>query len=81
MALLETLAEQLGMALEGARLYQDTQQRAAREQTVAEITSRMRESLDMETVLKTTADEIYQVLGLEEVAIRLVSDDDTSAPA
>ena len=80
--LLETLVEQLGLALEGARLYQDTQQRAARERMIGEITSHMRESLDVETILRTTADEIYQTLGLEEVAIRLVSDDDNPpAPA
>jgi GAF domain-containing protein/HAMP domain-containing protein len=80
--LLETLVEQLGVALEGARLYQDTRQRAARERMIGEITSHMRESLDMETILRTTADEIYQALGLEEVAIRLVSDDDDpSVPA
>jgi GAF domain-containing protein len=81
-ALLETLAEQLGVALESARLYQDTQQRAIREQMIGEIASRMRESLDMETILRTTADEIYQALGLEEVTIRLVGDDgNPSTPA
>jgi GAF domain-containing protein/HAMP domain-containing protein len=81
-ALLESLAEQLGVALESARLYQDTQQRATRERMIGEIASRMRESLDMETVLRTTADEIYQALGLEEVTIRLVSDDgNPSTPA
>ncbi len=81
-ALLELLAEQLGVALESARLYQDTRQRAVREQMIGEIASRMRMSLDMETILKTTADEIYQALGLEEVTIRLVSNEDnSSAPA
>ena len=69
------------MALEGARLYQDTQLRAARERMIGEIANRMRQSLDMETILRTTADEIYQALGLEEVTIRLVSDDNSSAPA
>jgi GAF domain-containing protein len=81
-AVLETLAEQLGVALESARLYQDTQQRAIRERMIGEIASRMRESLDMETILRTTADEIYQALGLEEVTIRLVSGDgNSSTPA
>jgi GAF domain-containing protein/HAMP domain-containing protein len=81
-AVLETLAEQLGVALESARLYQDTQQRAIRERMIGEIASRMRESLDMETILRTTADEIYQALGLEEVTIRLVGDDgNPSTPA
>jgi len=49
---METLADQLSTALDSARLYQDTQRRAVQEQLVGEITTRMRESLDMETVLK-----------------------------
>jgi GAF domain-containing protein/HAMP domain-containing protein len=72
-ALLETLAEQLGMALESARLYQDTQRRAAREELIGQVTSRMRESLDLETVLKTAADEMRRVLGLDEFVISLAT--------
>ena len=74
--LLETLTEQLGMALESARLYQDSQQRAAREQIVSEITGRMRETLDLETVLKTAADEMRQALELPEVSVRLMQLDE-----
>ncbi|HNT74903.1 MAG TPA: GAF domain-containing protein [Anaerolineae bacterium] len=69
--LIETLTEQLGLALESARLYQDTQRRAAREQLSAHVTSRMRESLDLETVLKTAVDEMRQALGLEGVIVQL----------
>jgi GAF domain-containing protein len=69
--LLEALAEQLGVALDGARLYQDTQRRAAREQLASEIATHMRETLDIETVLRTAVDEIHQVLGLEELTIQL----------
>jgi GAF domain-containing protein len=35
----------------------------------------MRESLDMERVLQTAADEMFQAFGLEEVAIHLAADD------
>lgn len=70
-ALLTTLAEQLGLALESARLYQDTQRRAAREQLIGQVTARMRESLDLETVLKTAAAEIREALGLEEFVVSL----------
>ena len=78
MTLLATLMEQLGLALENARLYQDTQRRAARERLTSEVTARMRESLDVETVLKTTVDEMYQALGLDEVVVRLVTDEKES---
>jgi hypothetical protein len=74
-ALIEGMAEQLGQALESARLYQDTQRRAAQERLVAEVTARMRETLDMEMVLKTTADEMFRVLNLDEITVRLVPED------
>lgn len=70
-ALLETLTEQLGVALDSARLYQDTQRRAAREQILAQVTARMRESLDMETVLRTAVNEMRQALELEGVIVQL----------
>lgn len=72
LALLETLMDQLGVALEGARLYHDTQLRAVRERLIGEVTARMRESLLLETVLKTSAHEIRQALNLEDVVVRLM---------
>jgi GAF domain-containing protein len=83
-ALLETLTEQLGTALESARLYQDTQRRATRERLIGEITARMRETLDVEAVLKTAVGEMRQALGLEKVLVRLAphpesAPDDASA--
>ena len=68
---METLTDQLGVALESARLYQDTQLRAAREQWTSEIAARIRETLDVDTVLQTAAHAMRQVLGLYDVAIRL----------
>ncbi|MFP4393703.1 MAG: GAF domain-containing protein [Anaerolineales bacterium] len=75
-SLLETLTDRLSAALESARLYEDTQRRAAREQIVSEITGRMRETLDLETVLKTAADEMRQALELPEVSVRLMQLDE-----
>ncbi len=80
--LLETLTEQLGVAMESARLYQDTQRRAAREQLVGQVTLRIRESLNIETVLKTTASEIRQALDLDTLMIRLTTPEtDDAKPA
>ena len=70
-ALLETLTEQLGVALESARLYQDTQRRATREKMIGEITARMRSTLDLEAVLNTGVQEISQALGLMALDVRL----------
>lgn len=69
--LLETLADQLGVALENARLYQDTQRRAIRERLTGQVTARMRETLDVDTVLQTAVREIGEALGLHDVTVRL----------
>jgi GAF domain-containing protein/HAMP domain-containing protein len=73
---MQTLAEQLGVAMESARLYQDIQTRAARERVTGEVASKFRESLDMERVLRTATEEIYQALGLERVMVRLEMSED-----
>jgi len=74
--ILQLLTEQLGIALEGARLYQDTQRRAAREQMISEVTGHIRETLDVEAVLKTAVDEIRQALQLERLVVRLGAPDE-----
>ena len=68
---LEMFTEQLGTALESARLYEDAQRRATREQLVGEVSAHIRESLDMDTVLQTAAREISQLLGLAALDVRL----------
>jgi len=70
-ALLEMLTEQLSTALESAQLYQDSQSRAAREQLVGQVTGRMRESLDVDTVLQTAIREIGQALNITEVEVQM----------
>jgi len=75
-ALMETLTEQLSVAMESARLYQETQRRAAREQLIGEVTTRMRETLDVDTVLQTAVREMGQALGLHDVTVRLDIDAD-----
>jgi GAF domain-containing protein len=69
--LIETLTEQLGLALENARLYQATEQRAVQEQLSANIITRLRESMEIENILQTAVRELSQALGAPEVAIRL----------
>ncbi len=69
---LKALADQLGVALENARLYQRTQLRATRERMTGELAASLRQSLDLETVLKTAAQDIRRMLELPEVTVRLV---------
>ena len=69
--LLQALTDQMSAALEGARLYRETQRRAARERLVSEVTGRMRETLAVNTVLQTAVREIGEKLALSELVIRV----------
>jgi GAF domain-containing protein len=69
--LLTTLVEQLEVALESAQLYEETERRAAREQIVGQVTRRMRQTLDVESVLRVAVEETRQALDLPEVLVRL----------
>jgi GAF domain-containing protein len=68
---LELLVEQLGDALVGAQLYEAAQDNAAREQLVGELATRMRQTLDVESVLRTAVQEVREALDLPEVVVRL----------
>ena len=73
LGLLEEMAVQAAQALESARLYEEPQRLAAREQILGQVTSRMRETLDMQTVLRVAAREMRQALGVPEMTIRLAT--------
>jgi GAF domain-containing protein/HAMP domain-containing protein len=70
-SLLETLSEQVGMALESARTYQEAQRRAAEDRLLGEITAHMRETLDIDTVLRTAVREIGTAMGIPRIEVRL----------
>lgn len=74
--LYETLADQAAVALEVARLLDEAQRRAVREQTISRVSARMRETLDTDTVLKTAVDEIAGALGLAALDLRLGTEPD-----
>jgi GAF domain-containing protein len=69
--LLQEITDQLALALENARVYHETRLQAAREQLTTRITARLRETLDIETVLRTATNEIYEALDLDELVIEL----------
>jgi GAF domain-containing protein len=70
-ALMQTLTEQLGVALESARLYQDTQRRAARERAIREISDQMQRATDLESLMRITAEELKQTLGGSHTYVHL----------
>ena len=79
-ALLDTLTEQLNATIERARLYRDTQRRAADEQTLNRITANLARSLNMDAILQTVVRELGASLPVEEVSIS-VGGQSTATPA
>lgn len=75
-SLLQAVSEQLGQALEGARLYQDTQRRAARERLIGDITDKMQRANDMEALVQRTIQELQSALGTSFVSVHLGTSDE-----
>ena len=71
LGLVEALVEQLGVALESARLYQESQLREVSQRLISEVTTNIRQTLDVDSVLRTAAREIGDVLQLHDISIRL----------
>jgi GAF domain-containing protein/HAMP domain-containing protein len=69
--LVEEIGERLGLILENVRLLEETQRRVSQERLVNDLSERVRSVLDINTILKTAAQEVQQTIGLPEVTIRL----------
>lgn len=77
--LLQTITDQLGSALDSARLFLDTQRRAARERLVTEITTKIRATTDPQTMLETAVRELRQALRSRRAQIVVQTNDSESA--
>lgn len=69
---IRAIVQLASLALDGARLFEETQHRAARERLINEITARIRSSMTMEGVLNSAVHEISQATGADFAAIELV---------
>lgn len=78
-ALVQAICAQVGHALENARLYEAVQRREERERLLGQAAARMRESLDVETVLRVATDEIRHALGLAALEVRLEMEGEVDA--
>ncbi len=70
--LAQTLADELAISLDSARLYQESVLRATQERTIGDVAARLQEALDLNTILRTAAEETQRALGLPEVLIQLI---------
>jgi GAF domain-containing protein len=61
----------LALALENARLLEETQRRAARERLAREITDKMRHAPTMDALIQTTVREMAAALGAPNAFLQL----------
>jgi GAF domain-containing protein len=69
--LLENTAARLALALDNARLLEELQQKADRERQIGSIVSKVRSRADIDSILRTTAEELGRSLGVAEVLVQL----------
>ena len=78
-ALIETVADQMALAIENARLLAETRRRAERERLAADISARVRASTEVDTILRTAIQELGRALRASDGLIRLGTEDETGS--
>ena len=79
-SLVEAIASQAALALENARLVEESQSLAAREKTANEIIAKVWASTNMENILQTAVRELGRSLEATEVEIELLMDGGENEP-
>ena len=73
-SLVEEVVSRLALALENARLLEETQRRGVRDRLIANITAQVRSSMDPETILQTAVRELGAALGTDRTFVKLSTD-------
>lgn len=73
-SLVETVTEQLALTIENLRLFDNTQQRAMREQLTRQIADKMHTSPDVETIIEIGLSELAKALGVSRTYVKLAPD-------
>jgi GAF domain-containing protein len=68
---LEQVVEQLELALDNARLYEDAQRLGIREQQLREIGARMQGTFDLDAMLRTVVADLAQALHVDSAYVQL----------
>jgi K+-sensing histidine kinase KdpD len=80
-ALAQSVTDQLAQTIEGLRLLDETERRAAREQTLGRMTAEFARSLDIDTILQTVVRELGQTLPAAEITVQVGSPSGAIYPA
>lgn len=80
-ALIEAVSEQMSLALENARLFDETGRRASRERLIADVTRRIWASGELEQVMQTAVEQLGKTLDASRVIIRLGTEEQLTQKA
>jgi GAF domain-containing protein/HAMP domain-containing protein len=67
----QAVTNRLALAAENLRLLEETRRRAAQERLVGEVTAQVRQTLDVDSVLRTAVREMAAALGVAKVEVRM----------
>ena len=67
--IIQAVVERLSLALDNARLFEETSSRASRERLVSDITTKIRGTNDPQEMIKTAVQELQRALGASRVEI------------
>ncbi len=73
LSMLQTIAGEVALAIDNARLIEQTQRTAQREKDIADAADQIHHSMNLETILNTALGEIVRITGVEDVAIQFGS--------
>lgn len=71
LSIVQAISERVAFALENARLLEDSQRRAAREQAIGEISNRISSAVNIDDILRATVNELGKKLKDSEIVIQL----------
>ncbi len=74
-ALIEAVSEQMSLALENARLFEETGRRAGRERIIADVTRQIWASGELDYVMRTAVEQLGKTLDASKVVLRLGTED------
>jgi GAF domain-containing protein len=70
--LIEAITTQTALALENARLVQESERRVYQEQTLNDLATQFSRAIDIESILKTAAQQLGQLPSVSEVTVELL---------
>jgi GAF domain-containing protein len=71
LTMLQTIAGEVALAIENARLIEQTQRTAQREKDVANAADKIHRSINLDAILHAAVEEVMRIAGTTEVAIQL----------